>query len=289
MATAGFQDLGGGVATWRLQHPRRRFNARSRRPRRHQPTALILAKYPEFRAPPMGERLISTRTDAPAVSQPDSQDEGSGMPPFMVIGIGRSATGSNVTDGTVRPVQSVNSISTAGFGLSKVCMIVPTAPRPRFVGQGIDERNSVQDRYGRQASDPLRHGVLMFAFWSPVRNIGAIHYRYGDEWRERNTQLARRTPCKLDDPQPPDLLIQCRRSALIDALDFIHGRFWDVVGKPFQSITGGGTLQPSGSTGDTDGGGTECAQTFWLVLARGWSSSSATRWPPNSGPGFRRR
>jgi hypothetical protein len=53
--------------------------------------------------------------------------------------------------------------------------------------------------------------------------------------------------CKLHDPRPPDLLIQCRRSALIDVLDFIHGRFWDVVGKPFQSITGGGTLLPSGA------------------------------------------
>jgi len=60
---------------------------------------------------------------------------------------------------------------------------------------------------------------------------------------ERIMQLARAvSPRKLQDPQPPDLLIQCRRSGLIDALDFIHGRFWDVVGKPFQSITGGGTL-----------------------------------------------
>ncbi|HEV8570597.1 MAG TPA: hypothetical protein VGQ92_26500 [Actinoplanes sp.] len=60
---------------------------------------------------------------------------------------------------------------------------------------------------------------------------------------ERIMQLARAgSPRKFYDPQPPDLLIQCRRSDLIDALDFIHGRFWDVVGKPFQSITGGGTL-----------------------------------------------
>jgi hypothetical protein len=122
-------------------------------------------------------------------------------------------------EGPVRPLEDVH------YGADG-------ARNQPFVVQGIDVRDSFQALHECQISDPLRHRVLMFAFWSPVRNISALHYRYGDEWRERNTQLARRTPGKLPDPRPPDLLIQCRRSALIDALDFIHGRFWDVVGKP---------------------------------------------------------
>lgn len=122
-------------------------------------------------------------------------------------------------EGPVRPLEDVH------YGADG-------ARNQPFVVLGIDVRDSFQALHESQISDPLRHRVLMFAFWSPVRNISALHYQYGDEWRERNTQLARRTPGKLPDPRPPDLLIQCRRSALIDALDFIHGRFWDVVGKP---------------------------------------------------------
>jgi hypothetical protein len=76
-------------------------------------------------------------------------------------------------------------------------------------------------------------------------------------------QLARAVrPCKLHDSPHPELLIHRRRSGWTDPMDFIHVRFWDLIVKVFQSITGGGTLLASSSASDTDGGGTECAQTF---------------------------
>jgi hypothetical protein len=52
-----------------------------------------------------------------------------------------------------------------------------------------------------------------------------------------------------------DLLIRRHGNVLIVAVDFIHGRFWDVGSEPFLSITGSGTLLASSDASDTDGGG----------------------------------
>src|SRR5689334_5493775 len=102
-------------------------------------------------------------------------------------------------------------------------------------------------------------------------------------------QLAARQACNLHVWHAPGLLIRRRRSGLADQAGFIQVRIWDLATNLFQSITGDETLLASSNASDTDGGGTECAQTFWSVLARGLWSSSATRSPPSCGPEFPRR
>lgn len=78
----------------------------------------------------------------------------------------------------------------------------------------------------------------------------------------KHATCMRGSPCKLHVSQPSDLLLRRRGDGLIHAPGFIHRRLRDLAGYPFQSITEGETLQASSSASDTDGGGTECVQTF---------------------------
>ena len=60
---------------------------------------------------------------------------------------------------------------------------------PSINGRPVD-RDCRRDLLGRRRNAPRRHGHLLFALPSRDRNVRALHYQYGDEWRTRNMQLA---------------------------------------------------------------------------------------------------